>query len=115
METLSSIASGAAALADRITSGTTTLVVVSNTGFISLTQAGTTPAGFDPSRGLVTLGVSATGGISGTTGYFSDTNMALHLGNGSAVETFMQVAGGRANLVLTQAQVHILEAHRHTV
>ncbi|MCA3244329.1 MAG: hypothetical protein INF43_03365, partial [Alphaproteobacteria bacterium] len=56
---------------DRITSGTTTLVAVSNTSFVSLTQSGTNTAWFDPIRGLVTLGVSATGGISGTTGYFS--------------------------------------------
>lgn len=69
-ETLSSIVQGTA---DRITSGTTSLVAVSNTGFISLTQAGTNTGWFDPSRGLVTLGVSATGGISATTGYFANT------------------------------------------
>jgi hypothetical protein len=60
-----------AASSDRITSGTTSFVVVSNTGYISLTQGGTNTGWFDPTRGLVTLGVSATGGISGTTGYFS--------------------------------------------
>ena len=60
-----------AAATDRITSGTTQMVVVSNTGYVSLTQAGTNTGWFDPTRGLVTLGVSATGGLSGTTGYFS--------------------------------------------
>ncbi len=63
--------------ADRITSGTTQFVVISNTGFISLTQAGTNTGWFDPTRGLVTLGVSATGGISGTSGFFN----SLVLGN----------------------------------
>jgi len=59
---------------DRIISGTnarTRIVAVSNTGFISITQNNGETAWFDPVRGLVTLGVSATGGISGTTGYFS--------------------------------------------
>ena len=56
---------------DRITSGTTRMVVISHTGFVSLTQANTNTGWFDPQRGLVTLGVSATGAISGTSGYFS--------------------------------------------
>jgi len=59
---------------DRIISGTnarTRIVAVSNTGSISITQNNGETAWFDPVRGLVTLGVSATGGISGTTGYFS--------------------------------------------
>jgi hypothetical protein len=56
---------------DRIVSGTTSLLAVSSSGFVSLTQAGTNTGWFDPQRGLVTLGVSATGGISGTSGYFS--------------------------------------------
>jgi hypothetical protein len=60
-----------AARSDQITSGTTSFVVVSETGYISLTQGGTNTGWFDPTLGLVTLGVSATGGISGTTGYFS--------------------------------------------
>ena len=57
-----------AASSDRITSGTTQMVVVSNTGYVSLTQAGTNTGWFDPTRGLVTLGVSSTGPISGTGG-----------------------------------------------
>lgn len=56
---------------DRITSGTTSFIVISDTGYISLTQASTNTGWFDPTRGLVTLGVSATGTISGTDGYFS--------------------------------------------
>jgi len=68
-EPLASIADSAAP--DRIVSGTTTLVVVSNTGFISLTQGATNTGWFDPQTGLVTLGVSATGPISATNGYFN--------------------------------------------
>lgn len=60
-----------ASSADRITSGTTSFIVISDTGYISLTQAGTNTGWFSPYSGLVTLGVSSTGGISGTTGYFS--------------------------------------------
>src|SRR5207244_491766 len=44
---------------------------VSVTGYISLTQAGTNTGWFDPTRGFVTIGVSSTGPISGTAGYFS--------------------------------------------
>ncbi len=68
-ESLAAVADSSAP--DRIVSGTTTLQVVSTTGYISLTQAGVNTGWFDPSRGLVTLGVSSTGGISGTTGYFA--------------------------------------------
>lgn len=60
-----------ASTGDRIVSGTTSMVAVSATGYVSLTQAGSNTGWFDPTRGLVTLGVSATGGISGTAGYFS--------------------------------------------
>jgi hypothetical protein len=56
---------------DRIVSGTTSMVAISTTGYISLTQAGTNTGWFDPSRGLVTIGVSSTGPISGTDGYYS--------------------------------------------
>ena len=59
---------------DRIVSGTspfTQMLAVSDTRYISITQGGANTAWFDPTRGLVTLGVSATGPISGTHGYFS--------------------------------------------
>lgn len=59
---------------DRIVSGTspfTQMIAISDTRYISITQEGSNTGWFDPTRGLVTLGVSATGGISGTTGYFS--------------------------------------------
>lgn len=59
---------------DRIVSGSTggtRMVAISQTGFISITQAGANSGWFDPYRGLVTLGVSSTGPISGTAGYFS--------------------------------------------
>ena len=65
-----------AAASDRIVSGSTggtRMVAVSETGFISITQAGANSGWFDPTRGLVTLGVSATGSISGTRGYFRET------------------------------------------
>lgn len=63
-----------AAASDRIISGTnaaTRMVAISDTGYISITQAGANSGWFDPYRGLITLGVSATGPISGTNGYFS--------------------------------------------
>ena len=60
-----------AAATDRIVSGTTTMIVVSSTGFISLTQGATNTGWFDPQRGLVTLGVSSTGPISATNAYLS--------------------------------------------
>jgi hypothetical protein len=62
-----------AASGDRITSGTTQMVAISNTGYVSLTQTGANTGWFSPYTGLVTLGVSATGGVSGTTGYFAGT------------------------------------------
>ncbi|EJN16283.1 hypothetical protein PMI42_00118 [Bradyrhizobium sp. YR681] len=59
-----------AASTDRITSGTTSMLAISSTGFVSLTQSGVNTGWFDPTRGLVTIGVSSTGSISGTSGYF---------------------------------------------
>lgn len=59
---------------DRIVSGTspfTQMIAISDTRIISITQGGSNTGWFDPTRGLVTLGVSATGPISGTNGYFS--------------------------------------------
>lgn len=62
---------GVVSASDRITSGSTLLVAVSGTGFVSLTQAGTNTGWFDPVRGLVTLGVSATGTVAAINGSFS--------------------------------------------
>ena len=59
-----------ASTGDRIVSGTTRMVADGATGLISITQAGTNTAYFHPQLGLVTVGVSSTGAISGTTGYF---------------------------------------------
>ncbi len=77
---------------DRIISGTnaaTRLVAISDTGYISITQAGANSGWFDPYRGLVTLGVSSTGPISGTRGYFSG-----NVGIGTALPTAtLQVSG----------------------
>ena len=58
-QNLYSTGSSGIGLGDRITSGTTSLVVVSATGYVSLTQAGTNTGWFDPARGLVTLGTRA--------------------------------------------------------
>jgi len=84
---------------DRITSGTTSLLAVSTTGFVSLTQAGTNTGWFDPARGLVTLGVSATGPVSATGGYFSG-----RVGVGTATPTApLEISGSlhiNANSVL---------------
>ncbi|MDE5440408.1 hypothetical protein GWG65_02885 [Bradyrhizobium sp. CSA207] len=62
---------GAAGSSDRIVSSTTSMLAISSTGYVSLTQSGVNTGWFDPSRGLVTIGVSSTGPISGTNGYFS--------------------------------------------
>ncbi|HEX2842103.1 tail fiber domain-containing protein [Hyphomicrobium sp.] len=59
---------------DRIVSGTgpfTQMIAVSDTRYISITQGGNNTGWFDPTRGLVSLGISTTGPISGTDGYFS--------------------------------------------
>lgn len=60
-----------ASTGDRIVSGSTYMVADGATGLISITQAGTNTAYFHPQLGLVTVGVSTTGPISGTSGYFS--------------------------------------------
>lgn len=96
-----------AASADRITSGTTSFVVVSDTGYISLTQASANTGWFSPYTGLVTLGVNSTGGISGTTGYFNGRvgiynpapAYALHI---SAASYFAGGGQSGRELVMTQ-------------
>jgi hypothetical protein len=70
-----------AASSDRITSGTTSMIAYTANGYVSVTQAGVNTAYFHPSRGLVAVGVSSTGGISGTTGYFgNDISIGAELG-----------------------------------
>jgi len=64
---------GAAGSSDRITSGTTSMLAISSTGYVSLTQSGVNTGWFDPAYGLVTIGVSSTGAISGTNGWFTGT------------------------------------------
>lgn len=83
-----------ASTADRIVSGTTSLLAVSSTGYVSLTQAGANTGWFDPTRGLVTLGVSATGPVSGTAGYFSG-NVGIGTTSPYApiAGTFLEVSG----------------------
>jgi hypothetical protein len=65
-----------AASTDRIVSGTTSMLAISDTGYISLTQAGTNTGWFDPSRGLVTIGISSTGTISAS-GIYSNDNATI--------------------------------------
>jgi hypothetical protein len=65
-----------ASTADRIVSGTTSMLAVSATGFISVTQSGTNTAWFDPTRGLVTIGISSTGTIS-TTNLYASGNVGI--------------------------------------
>jgi len=110
---------------DRIVSGTnaaTRMVAISDTGYISISQAGANSGWFDPYRGLVTLGVSATGPISGTAGYFSgkvvisstsgiplainqgnQTNVysleITNMGGGSTGLYFSRIGGGFASLM----------------
>lgn len=60
-----------AASSDRIVSGTTSMVAYTGSGYISVTQAGVNTAYFHPSLGLVSVGVSSTGGVSATTGFFA--------------------------------------------
>lgn len=76
-----------AATTGRIISGTTSMLAISSTGYISLAQAGTNTGWFDPARGLVTIGVSSTGPVSATSGYFSgnvssDGNFVLNANGG---------------------------------
>ncbi|ODA66029.1 hypothetical protein A7A08_03043 [Methyloligella halotolerans] len=61
-----------AASGDRITSGTTGMVAISETGYISITTGGVTTGYFTPGGVLVANGISvATDRMSATTGYFS--------------------------------------------
>ena len=63
----SGIAGVTAATADRIVSGTgnsTSMIAVSATGYITISQSGVNTGWFNPQTGLVTIGVSSTGGIS---------------------------------------------------
>jgi hypothetical protein len=83
-----------ASTGDRIVSGSTSLMAFQSTGLISITQAGVNTAYFHPNLGLVTIGISSTGGISGTRvyssgvavaeqGFFSNNNSSFGWGSGS--------------------------------
>ncbi|NBZ96012.1 MAG: hypothetical protein EBR40_06250 [Proteobacteria bacterium] len=84
---------------DRIASGTTSMVAVSSSGFVSLTQSGVNTAWFDPQRGLVTLGVSSTGAISGTGGYFSGS-LGIGVTNPAYLANFVGGTGGAESTLL---------------
>ncbi len=61
-----------AASGDRIVSGTTSMIAISNTGYISITTGGVTTGYFTPAGVLVANGISvSTNRMSATTGYFS--------------------------------------------
>lgn len=61
-----------AASGDRIVSGTTSMIAISNTGYISVTTGGVTTGYFTPAGVLVANGISvSTNRMSATTGYFS--------------------------------------------
>lgn len=103
----------AGASADRIVSGTTSMLAISNTGYISVTQSGVNTAYFHPSMGLVTVGVSSTGGISGTTGYFSGNvgigttapSYTLHLQSGASAGSSLGLfRAGNGGLVMSSPQ-----------
>ena len=72
-ESFTSIATGAAAAVDRITSNSQAGVTANSTGYISLTTGGVTnTAYFTPASVLVNAGISSTGTVSATTGYIGD-------------------------------------------
>jgi hypothetical protein len=50
-----------AASGDRVVSSSTSMVAVSTTGYVSLTQSGVNTGWFNPSTGFVTIGVSSRG------------------------------------------------------
>lgn len=82
-----------ASTGDRIVSSTTSMVADGASGLISITQAGTNTAYFHPQLGLVTVGVSSTGAISATNGYFGgyvNITGGLDIGGGS-VRTISRV------------------------
>jgi hypothetical protein len=78
------------ASADRIVSGTTSMVAISDTGYISVTTNGVTTGYFTPGGVLVANGISvSTNQMSATTGFFSGK-----VGIGvSAPAQMLQVAG----------------------
>ena len=97
-QNLYSTGSNGLGLGDRITSGTTSLVAVSATGYVSLTQAGVNTGWFDPTLGLVTLGVSTTGPVSATTAYFrGSVKIARDLGAGTAGGQLVIQGAGNGN------------------
>lgn len=80
---------------DRIVSGSTgqtRMVAISETGYISVTQGGFNTAYFHPSLGLVAVGVSSTGPVSGTGGYFSGN---VGIGTASPQQTLEVKGWGR--------------------
>ncbi|MCP3463049.1 hypothetical protein [Bradyrhizobium sp. CCGUVB23] len=102
-----------AATTDRITSGTTSMLAISGTGYVSLTQSGVNTGWFDPSRGLVTIGVSSTGPISGTNGYFSGlVGIGRTPGNGYSVDAAQAIRTG--NVLQTASGSSTTPAHTFT-
>lgn len=90
-----------AATTDRIVSGTTSMLAVSATGYVSLTQSGVNTGWFDPARGLVTIGISSTGPISATqvyAGNFGATGSVIYRDANGNLTADTSVLAGSHNL-----------------
>jgi hypothetical protein len=110
-----------AASSDRIVSGTgdaTSMVAISSTGYVSLTQSGVSTGWFNPQTGFVTIGVSSTGGISGTTGYFAGNvgigqttaSYPLHVNGAAGIGNTFLMNGDGANRQALYAGSNLLQA-----
>lgn len=83
------MASATTAQGDRITSGTSAVVVNSATGIVSITQLGAVASYVHPSLGYVGPGVSATGPVSATSVYAgSSMKLAGSGGNCSTTDDY---------------------------
>ena len=89
---------------DRIISGTnaaTRMVAISDTGYISITQASANAGWFSPYTGLVTLGVSTTGPVSAAQVFvssFSNTQRGL---------TVRSLNGAQSHIPFSDGQVYL--------
>lgn len=89
---------------DRIISGTnaaTRMVAISDTGYISITQAGANAGWFSPYTGLVTLGVSTTGPVSAAQVFvssFPNTQRGL---------TVRSLNGAQSHIPFSDGQVYL--------
>lgn len=82
------MASATTAQADRITSGTSAVVVNSATGIVSISQLGAVASYVHPSVGYVGPGVSATGTVSGSRVATNDVKLSGVGGSCSVAEDY---------------------------